>query len=63
MGDVGDYWREHKEYKRAQQKRDDQYDAEVAAGKRPHVCVLCQRAFKTEASLADHFRFKHCDPK
>ena len=32
MGDVGDYWREHKEYKRVIQRKNDQYDAEVAAG-------------------------------
>lgn len=63
MGDVGDYWREHKDYKRMMRRKDDELAGEIARGERPHVCFLCQRAFKTEPSLAAHFNAKHVDLK
>lgn len=60
MGDVGDYWREHREYKRKEKARRIGMDAHVHAEK-PITCGIdgCKKRFLTDEARDQHLRDKH----
>jgi hypothetical protein len=58
MGDVGDYWNEHKEYRRKQKARRLGNDLHNSPDK-PLGCSFCRQRFWKEASLAQHLKDKH----
>lgn len=58
MGDVGDYWREHKEYSRKQKMRRIGMDQHAQALK-PFACRLCSRKFGSVDAVEQHERDTH----
>lgn len=60
MGDLGDYWREHREYSRKQKLRRLGCDSHAAPTK-PFLCGVddCTKRFGSAEGLAQHLRDKH----
>ena len=65
MGEIGEYWREHREYQRRRdlgmsERQYERFKREAAEDAKPHRCPTCGKRFGAIVGQNDHARKKGC---